>query len=175
MPYAIRSMIGLLCGVVFSLLLTLLVAPAHAQAPAPTSTFSPDQPVHDLARLGTAAEMRQLLKANPAAKDIRTAMGSTPLHLAATNPDSGVLKALLAAGADVNARDGEGATPLHLAAYADKSANATLLLQAGADVEAVTSNGRSVTSMGRKTMANEAVGVISLWMLKGCKPGKAGC
>lgn len=169
MPYAIRSLIGLIFGVVFSLLLALFLAPgARAQA-------SVDQPVHDIARLGSAAEMQQLLKANPAARDARTAMGSTPLHLAATNPDSGVVKALLAAGADVNARDGEGATPLHMAAYADKSANATLLLRAGADVNAVTSNGRSVTSMGRKTMANEAVGVISLWALKGCKPGMAGC
>lgn len=170
MPYALRSLIGLCIGVVFSLFLSVFLAPhAHAQS------LSPDQPVHDVARLGTAAEMQALLKRQPGLKDARTDMGSTPLHLAATNPDSGVVKALLAAGADVNARDGEGATPLHLAAYADKSANATLLLQAGADVNAVTSNGRTVTSMGRKTMANEAVGIISLWMLKGCKPGKTGC
>jgi len=172
MPYAIRSLIGLSIGLVFSLLLTMFLAPG---ARAEEAALSPDQPIHDIARLGSAAEMQKLLKANPAARDVRTAMGSTPLHLAATNPDSGVVKALLAAGADVNARDGEGATPLHMAAYVDKSANATLLLQAGADVNAVTSNGRSVTSLGRKTMANEAVGVISLWMLKGCKPGMKGC
>ena len=137
MPYALRSLIGLCIGVVFSLFLSVFLAPhAHAQS------LSPDQPVHDVARLGTAAEMQALLKRQPSLKDVRTDMGSTPLHLAA---------------------------------YADKSANATLLLQAGADVNAVTSNGRTVTSMGRKTMANEAVGIMSLWMLKGCKPGKAGC
>ena len=68
-----------------------------------------------------------------------------------------------------------GLDPVQIRYIQEIEANATLLLQAGADVNAVTSNGRTVTSMGRKTMANEAVGIISLWMLKGCKPGKAGC
>lgn len=153
---------------------TLLFAAFATQAQSPVQAGS-DLPIHDAARLGSGSEVEQLLKANPALRDIRNGMGSTPLHLAATNGDVGPLKALLAAGAEVNVRDKEGITPLHLATYADRATNALLLLRAGADANAVTDNGRSVTSMGRKTMANETVGVISLWLLKGCKPGMKNC
>ena len=132
-----------------------------------------DQPIHDAARIGSGKEIVALLKAQPAARDVRTAQGSTPLHLAATNPDISSLKALLAAGADSNARDGDGATPLHMAAYTQNAKHAQLLLEAGADPFAKTNAGRDPTSMARKVMANEAAGVISLWILKGCQPKKA--
>jgi ankyrin repeat protein len=94
------------------------------------------------------------------------------LHLAATNPDISALKSLLAAGADPNARDGEGSTPLHMAAYTQNAKHAQLLLEAGSDPYAKTNVGRDPTSMARKVMANEASGVISLWILKGCQPKK---
>lgn len=131
-----------------------------------------EQPIHDAARLGTRADVERILKAAPAARDARTPLGSTPLHLAALNVDSGPLKALIAAGADVNARDREGATPLHMAAYATRTEHARLLLDAGADVAAKTEAGRDALSMARKVRADETAGVISLWILKGCKPGK---
>jgi uncharacterized protein len=131
-----------------------------------------DQPIHDAARLGSGKDVSTILKTQPAARDVRTAQGSTPLHLAATNPDISALKALLAAGADPNARDGEGATPLHMAAYTQNARHSQLLLEAGADPYAKTNAGRDPTSMARKVMANEASGVISLWILKGCQAGK---
>jgi ankyrin repeat protein len=131
-----------------------------------------DQPIHDAARLGSGKDVSAILKTQPAARDVRTAQGSTPLHLAATNPDISALKALLAAGADSNARDGDGATPLHMAAYTQNARHAQLLLEAGADPYAKTNAGRDPTSMARKVMANEAAGVISLWILKGCQAGK---
>ncbi len=99
-------------------------------------------------------------------------MGSTPLHLAAANPDVTALQALVAAGADPNARDADGLTPLHMAAYSQQARHARLLLEAGADPMAKTNAGRDPTSMARKAMANEAAGVISLWILKGCQAGK---
>ncbi len=131
-----------------------------------------DQPIHDAARLGNGKEVEKILKANPAMRDVRTQHGSTPLHLAATNPDSSALKALLAAGAEVNVRDNEGLTPLHMTAYTQNARNAELLLQAGADPHAKTNAGRDPTSMARKTRSDEVSGVISLWILKGCKAGK---
>ena len=131
-----------------------------------------DQAIHDAARIGSGQEVNALLKTTPAARDARTAQGSTPLHLAATNADISALKALLAAGADPNARDGDGATPLHMAAYTQNARHAQLLLEAGADPYAKTNAGRDPTSMARKVMANEAAGVISLWILKGCQPKK---
>jgi len=131
-----------------------------------------EQPIHDAARLGTRAAVERILKATPAARDARTPLGSTPLHMAALNVDSGPLQALIAAGADINARDREGATPLHMAAYATRTEHARLLLQAGADVTVKTENGRDALSMARKVRADETAGIISLWILKGCKPGK---
>jgi hypothetical protein len=37
---------------------------------------------------------------------------------------------------------------------------------------AKTDNGRDAGSMARKVKADEAAGVLSLWVLKGCKAGK---
>ncbi|MBM3392690.1 MAG: ankyrin repeat domain-containing protein [Betaproteobacteria bacterium] len=157
MPFAV------LCGLTF-----IATAPLRAE----TVVTSVDAPIFDAARLGTAAEVEKLLKANPALRDARNPLGATPLHHAATNLDSGPLKVLLAAGADVNARDKEDNTPLHMAAYATRAGNAQLLLAAGADVNAKTTAGRTPLSMARKVRADETAGIISLWVLKGCKPGK---
>lgn len=131
-----------------------------------------EQPIHDAARLGKRQDVEKILKATPQARDARTPLGITPLHYAAMNEDSGPLKALLAAGAAVNARDGEGRTPLHMAAFSTRTANGKLLLQAGADPTLKTEAGRDVLSMARKVRADELAGEISLWILKGCQPGK---
>lgn len=152
-------------------LMATLMAPLSPHASEPTLGKN-DQPIHDAARLGSAKDVERILAAKPAARDARTDLGATPLHLAATNPDPGPTATLLKAGADVNARDSEGATPLHLAAYTGKLKSAELLLQGGADPEAKTQAGRSVLSMARKMRADEVAGYISLWILKGCKAGK---
>ena len=131
-----------------------------------------DQPIHDAAREGSGDEVRRLLKANPKQRDVRTAQGSTPLHLAATNPDTSAMKALIAAGADVMARDNDGATPLHMAAYSSRPTNTQILLEAGADPQAKTDNGRDPGSLARKVKSDETAGVLALWVLKGCKAGK---
>ncbi len=147
-------------------ILSLPVLPAIAEV------TSYDQPIHDAARMGNGDDVRRLLKADPKQREARTAMGSTPLHLAATNPDTTALQALIAAGADVMARDNDGATPLHMAAYSSHPKNVQILLEAGADPMAKTDNGRDPGSMARKVKSDEAAGVLSLWVLKGCKAGK---
>ncbi len=143
-----------------------LTLPAFAQ----TTSF--DRPIHDAARTGSGDDIRQLLKGDPKQRDVRTELGSTPLHLAAMNPDTSALKALLAAKADPNARDNDGATPLHMAAYGSRPQHVQMLLEAGADPLAKTDNGRDAGSMARKVKADETAGVLSLWILKGCKAGK---
>ena len=148
------------------LLASLLALPTFGQ------TISHDKPIHDAARSGTGQDVQKLLKADPKQRDVRTDLGSTPLHLAAMNPDTSALKALIAAKADPNARDNEGATPLHMAAYASRPVHVQLLLEAGADPLAKTDNGRDPGSMARKVKADETAGVLSLWILKGCKAGK---
>lgn len=129
-------------------------------------------PIHDAARMGTRADVERILRSDPKMRDVPTeSMGSTPLHLAALNVDGGPLRVLLAAGASVNARDKTGATPLHMAAYATRSEHAKLLLKAGADPHVKTEAGRDVMSLARKVRADEVAGIVSIWLLKGCKAG----
>ncbi len=144
-----------------------VVSPSQAQQ----TLGQNDQLIHDAARMGNGKSVAQIIKQNPAMRDARTGLGSTPLHFAATNPDIGPLKVLLAAGANVDAEDADGATPLHMAAYANRIENAKALLEAGADVHAQSSSGRTALMLARKSRADEIAGLISLWVLKGCKGG----
>jgi len=147
--------------------IAVLVSTAQAQQ----ALGQNDQLIHDAARIGSGADVARILKANPAMRDARTGLGSTPLHLAATNSDTTTVKVLLAAGADVNAKDMDGNTPLHMAAYTNRVETAKILLEAGADVNVVSSGGRTPMAMARKSRADEIAGLISLWVLKGCKSG----
>jgi ankyrin repeat protein len=152
-------------------LLAVPLAQAQAAAPAEEVLGQNELPIHDAARRGDADRMQRLLREDPAQRDRPNQVGSMPLHLAAMNADPGPLRALIAAGARVNARDPDGATPLHMAAYASRTENAVILLQAGADPLLKTNIGRDVLSMARKVRADELAGVVSLWILKGCKAG----
>ncbi|MEI8158699.1 MAG: ankyrin repeat domain-containing protein [Burkholderiales bacterium] len=158
--------------VALTLALTLPAVWAQAEQPTGVLPGMNEGPIHDAARMGTRPDVERLLKASAQNRDARTPLGASPLHYAAMNGDSGPLKALLAAGANPNARDTDGRTPLHMAAFATRNANAMLLLQAGADPMIKTNDGRDVLSMARKVRADELAGEISLWILKGCKPGK---
>ncbi len=62
--------------------------------------------------------------------------GESPLHRAALEGSGKAVKALLEAGADLNARTRLGGTPLHLAAMKGNSEVVKLLLNAGADPNA---------------------------------------
>lgn len=142
---------------------------AHAEPP---TLGKNELPIHDAARLGTRADVERILKASPSLRDAPTeALGATPLHLAALNLDSGPLQALLAAGANPNARDKNGATPLHMAAFATRTENAKLLLKAGSDPLLKTNEDRDVASLARRVRADEVAGIVSIWLLKGCKAG----
>ena len=66
------------------------------------------------------------------------ASGQTPLMLAATGNARKAVEALIARGADVNAKNDTGRTPLYYAASHDV---AKLLIERGADVNAKTNNG----------------------------------
>jgi len=57
-----------------------------------------------------------------------------PLHWAIGDGNVDSVRALIEAGADVNAKDVRGATALHQAAYGNNVAVAAVLIEAGADV-----------------------------------------
>jgi len=79
----------------------------------------------------------ELLAREPAlARTVDRALGSTPLHMAAHRGQLEVVRALLAAGADVHAREGcSGTTALHWAAEAGHVDVIEALLAAGAELE----------------------------------------
>ncbi|MBL8921385.1 MAG: ankyrin repeat domain-containing protein [Myxococcaceae bacterium] len=140
----------------------------------PAEVTQGNQLIHDVAKTGSGATLKALLQKEPLLLNVKNVRGSTPLHLAAINPDPSAVEVLLAAGADVNAADEEGFTPLHMAAFHRQADYTLLLLEAGADVNAKTASGRTPLSMAEKARADETSGVLSLWILKGCKP-KQGC
>lgn len=67
--------------------------------------------------------------------------GLTPVHLAASEGRTAVLKALLAAGGQCSARTRDGYTPLHAAAHHGHHAAAKGLIAGGADVTARAAHG----------------------------------
>lgn len=133
-----------------------------------------DSPVFDIARLGSGKEMEKLLAADVKQVHARTALGSTPLHLAATNISPGALKILIAKGADVNARDSDGVTPLHMAAFADKAEAAKLLLGAGANPSAKDDKGATPQDFTDRAQSTNVKAELVMWMLnpQSCKQGK---
>jgi hypothetical protein len=67
----------------------------------------------------------------------------TPLHHAAYHDDVAHMRALLAAGADVDERVMKGWTPLHMAAQQFSLEAARLLLDSGAAIDPIDSSGRT--------------------------------
>jgi ankyrin repeat protein len=82
------------------------------------------------------------------------------LHAAAARSRAGMVRLLLAAGADVHRREPDtGRTPLHLAVTGGSGADAPevvqVLLAAGADVDATTSDGASALDISRVAVARQ--------------------
>jgi len=93
--------------------------------------------------------------------EARDLSGQTPLHSAAIrgkhDRSHGVLKALLAAGADVNApsrdrliQEYDGYTPLHLAIFAGNDEAVCMLLKYGASLSTKTVLGKNALDIARK-------------------------
>jgi len=71
--------------------------------------------------------------------------GNTPLHLAAANDKKGaVVRRLINAGSDVNAKMNDGSTPLHYASQNGHYDNFITLVNAGADVKVKTNEGSTL-------------------------------
>ena len=75
-------------------------------------------------------EVRKLLATHPELATARDETGATGLHYAAFNANGEIIDALIAAGADVNARDGRhGATPAGWAAHTMRERGGLLAIE----------------------------------------------
>jgi ankyrin repeat protein len=97
--------------------------------------------VYEAAALGNEARLEEVLREHPELARASTPDGFTALHYAAFFGSPEAVRALVAAGAAVEARStnqefAPDATPLHSAAAAGRMDNAEALLEAGADPNA---------------------------------------
>lgn len=92
--------------------------------------------VHNLAKQGNVEKLQTMITADPNLLKATDAnyFDCTPLHIAAENDKTEVIRLLLNAGAEVNARDSRGATPLILTGKKTPGESAALLLKAKADI-----------------------------------------
>ncbi|KAL6809562.1 ankyrin repeat-containing domain protein [Trichoderma sp. SZMC 28015] len=97
-------------------------------------------PLHIAAESGVHEIFEDLLRSGG---DVyaRTILKETALHLAVKFPN--IVRLLIDASADLNAKDYNEATPLHLAVRADSITTIKLLLRAGADLDAVDENDKT--------------------------------
>jgi ankyrin repeat protein len=110
-------------------------------------------PLHLAIANGRTAAVSALLAHRPQL-EVWDKQGRTPLHLAAEKRDPKmpqIIRELLAAGADKNARTrGVGATPLHVAAFFGLPAIIEILLEAGADQKAKNKYGSTALEMAKE-------------------------
>jgi ankyrin repeat protein len=104
---------------------------------------NPPIDIFDAAALGRTGRLRELIAAQPDLTGAFSADGFTPLHLAAFFGQAETARALIHAGAEVNAvsRNEMRVMPLHSAAAARRDEVARMLIEAGADVNATQEGG----------------------------------
>lgn len=108
---------------------------------------APDTRVADAAMAGNRAQVRTLIQQKV---DVNVAQGdgATALHWAAANGDAEMVKALLAAGANVNAATRDGAiTPLMMACQSGDADVVEALLSGGASANTAKANGTTALMM----------------------------
>lgn len=94
-----------------------------------------DPSLHDAISPGLAQDVISDHVASDTSVDERNQVYATPLQVATRNGNLTVVKMLLGAGADPNARDDLGRTPLHEAVLRNSEELVRTLLEAGADSE----------------------------------------
>ena len=131
-------------------------APAAApEAGADTSTALTN-PFHDACERGDAAHVESVLRGG--AVDVNAGdpqrAHTTPLHLAARRGFVGVVRLLLAHGAEVDARGAWDLTPLMYTSVFDQPAVASVLLRHGADAALVDKKGKTAMdhALGEKNL-----------------------
>jgi uncharacterized protein len=107
-----------------------------------------DPEIYKAAVFGKYDRVRAIIAADPCAVNARDKYGFSALHGVAGEDRPDMIRLLIAAGADVDARNVNGHTPLHLAAYPDA---VRALVDAGADLEARANDGGTPLHLAAET------------------------
>lgn len=128
--------------------------------------------IFDVVRDGNKPEVEKMLTANKNLINARNELGSTPLHIAANNPDPEIAKLLVSKGADVNAKDKNSTTPMHISAYTGKKELVEFFLSKGADAYALDFKGETPRDFAGHALNHEIKHLLVMWMLKHPQPAK---
>ena len=125
-----------------------------------STLLAADTRLADAAMQGDKAAVQSLIRQHV---DVNAPQGdgSTALHWAAYRDDAEMVKALIAAGANVKAATREGAiTPLFMACANGDAAMVGALLAAGADPNSVKSNGTTALMIAAESGGTDAVKML---------------
>lgn len=156
-----------------------LVAASLVLAPPSVPPASADA-IHEAVRRGDLDRVIELLSRHPRVVEDRDTLRprseelpmlqqATPLHFAAQSGNISIVRALLNAGADVNARNPQDITPLHLAAWDGNADIASLLIEHGADVNRRNHRSEGLSALDIAAMTG-AVDVIRTLVEHGADP-----
>ncbi|OQA06241.1 MAG: Phosphocholine transferase AnkX [bacterium ADurb.Bin374] len=151
----------------------LLLAP-----PLLTSSFA--DAIHEAVRRGDLDRVIDILGRHPRVVEDRDTLRprseglpmlqqATPLHFAAQSGNISIVRALLNAGADVNARNPQDITPLHLAAWDGNAEIVSLLLEHGADVNRRNHRNEGMSALDIAAMTG-AADVVRILIEHGADP-----
>lgn len=121
--------------------------------------------IHEVVRTGDVQTVNKLLVSNRSVVNVKNELGSTPLHIAASNSAPDIVQLLIDQGAAINARDNRGATPLHIAAFTGHKANLELLIAKGADVHAKDNQGKTARDYAEAGVSREISAILLIKML----------
>ena len=115
------------------LLLTLMAGCGKPTSPSASKSAPPAISIQEAARTGNLEAIQQHIQATSDLNEKAPDSGGSPLHTAAVFGHLEAVRALVQAGANVNARNNDGASPLLVAAFFCRTEIVQHLLAHGAD------------------------------------------